>query len=181
MSGRLVLVVGPSGAGKDTLIAAARAALSHDGRFVFVRRVVTRSAGAAEDHDSVSEDAFVAREQEGGFALSWRAHGLAYGLPAEAAGALATGHVVVANVSRAIIDSARRRFAGTVVIAIDASPDVRAARLAGRGREAAEDIEARLRRDVPFADPDALRIENSGALDAGVVRFVAALRKIAEG
>ena len=79
MAGRLVLVVGPSGAGKDTLIAAGRAALGEDPRFVFPRRVVTRPAVAAlEDHESVSPEAFAAARQAGAFALDWEAHGLCY-------------------------------------------------------------------------------------------------------
>ncbi len=48
--GRLVLVVGPSGAGKDTLIGLAQAACAEDGTIVFPRRVVTREASASEDN-----------------------------------------------------------------------------------------------------------------------------------
>jgi len=52
--GRLVLVVGPSGAGKDTLIGLARAASADAGDIVFPRRVVTREATAFEDNAQVS-------------------------------------------------------------------------------------------------------------------------------
>jgi ribose 1,5-bisphosphokinase len=179
MAGRLVLVVGPSGAGKDTLIAAARETLSRDDRFVFIRRVVTRSAGAAEDHDSVSEQEFAAREQAGGFALSWRAHGLAYGVPARAADELDAGHLVIVNVSRTVIDAACAKFPGTAVVVVEAKEQVRARRLAARGRESPSEIEARLRRDAPLLSEGTIRIDNSGELEEGTSRFVAALRQLA--
>lgn len=180
MAGHLVLVVGPSGAGKDTLIGAARAALGNDPGFVFPRRVVTREAVAAlEDHDSVSAGEFAERERAGAFALSWTAHGLSYGLPASIAGDIESGRVVVCNASRAMVAAAQAKFAGTAVLLVDAAPQVRAARLAGRGRESAADIAARLAREVPQIPAGAMRIDNSGALETGVAEFVAALRAIA--
>jgi len=180
MAGTLVLVVGPSGAGKDTLIAAAKTALAGDERFVFPRRVVTRdSVAALEDHDSVSEEDFARRERNGAYALSWRAHGLSYGLPASLVADLAAGRVVVSNGSRAMIGAAQERFPGTKVLLIEASPEVRARRLAGRGRESAAEIAERLAREVPNVPPGAVRIDNSGPLEAGSGRFVAALRAIA--
>ena len=165
----LVLVVGPSGAGKDTLLNAAREVLADDPRFHFVRRVITRPTDAGgEAHEAVTEEEFAARD----FALQWRAHGLRYGIPADA---IEAGVVSVANVSRTIIADAARRFP-VRVIEVTAPPDILAARLASRGREDAADLATRLARTV--AVPDVVSIQtvvNDGTLNEGVERFVAAL------
>jgi ribose 1,5-bisphosphokinase len=144
----LILVVGPSGAGKDTVLGIARQALAGDKRFRFVRRVITRPADAGgEDHESVTESAFALRT----FALHWQAHGLYYGIPADIADDIARGVVVVANVSRGIIARAAAKFP-VQVIEITAPPDILAQRLAARGRETADDVRQRLARDVPIPD-----------------------------
>ncbi len=177
----LVLVVGPSGAGKDTLINGAREVLAGDARFVFPRRVVTREAvTAVEDHDSVTPTEFALQEANGAYALSWEAHGLRYGLPAHIVGDIDAGRVVVMNGSRAMVAAARGKFPGTAAVLIEAAPAVRAARLAGRGRESAGEIEARLAREVSAPLPDAVRVDNSGALADGLSRFLAVLRGFAE-
>lgn len=176
-----MLVVGPSGAGKDTLINAAKAALRDDPSFVFPRRVVTRQAMAElEDHDSVSEAEFTKAEAAGAYALSWSAHGLRYGLPASLADDLAAGRTVVFNASRAMVASATAKFPGTRVILVEATPDVRAKRLSGRGRETEAEVAARLAREVPAALPDAIRIDNSGPLEQGIASFTSALRRLAK-
>ena len=177
MDGWLVLVVGPSGAGKDTLIAAAKGALADDPRVVFPRRVITRSAVAAlEDHDSVSAERFAAMRAAGDFALDWQAHGLCYGLPASLLDDLLAGRTVVVNGSRAVVAETARRFPNVRVLLVEAAPEVRAARLAGRGRESAEEIRRRLAREVATPLPGAIRIDNSGALRDATAAFLAALR-----
>ena len=57
-SGALVMVVGPSGAGKDALIAGARAAFKGEDRLFFVDRHVSRPAHPSEVHISVSDTDF---------------------------------------------------------------------------------------------------------------------------
>lgn len=170
----LVLVVGPSGAGKDTLIAAARDRLADDHRFVFPRRLVTREAVAAlEDHDTISWDDF----RNGAFALSWEAHGLGYALPLSIDDDLEAGRTVVANVSRRVISPAAKKYPDTVVLFITADPGVRARRLAARGRESDADIAARLAREVDGV-PAGIRsvtIDNSTSLDKALATFLAAL------
>src|SRR5215207_2300078 len=102
--GVFVAIVGPSGAGKDTLLKAAAEALSHRPDIVFVRRVITRTSdGVSEDHDTLTPHAFEAARTAGLFCLSWRAHGLFYGLPHSALDAVRRGDAVVANVSRTVL------------------------------------------------------------------------------
>ena len=137
--GILFLVVGPSGAGKDSLIAAARQALSHDSRFVFAKRIITRPSDAGgEAHEAVTEEVFAQRRDAGEFCLQWQAHGLHYGLPAPLAEELEAGRSVVANVSRAVIPTARSRFRNVRVLLVTASRLVLRERLIGRGRESLE-------------------------------------------
>jgi ribose 1,5-bisphosphokinase len=175
----LVLVVGPSGAGKDTLINAAKAALAKDKRFVFPRRVVTRPAVASlEDHDSVTPAEFALQEANGAYALSWEAHGLRYGLPAGIADDIAAGRVVVMNGSRAMVATARAKIPGTVVVLVEAMPEVRAQRLAARGRETATEVAARLAREVDAPIENPIRVDNSGEVADGIARFLAALRAL---
>ena len=176
-SGLLVLVVGPSGVGKDTLLDGARSALADDDRFVFARREITRPAGAGgEDHFEVDDVRF--SEREGYYALSWRANGLAYGVPADIAGDLALGRTIVVNGSRAIVGEARSRFPGIRVILVDADRDLLARRLAERGRETAAEIAARLERapDVDLSGGDVMVVRNDGTPAEGVALLVAALR-----
>ena len=168
-SGRLVLVVGPSGAGKDTLLREASRRLGPVPDIVFPRRVITRPPDPAEDHEPVSDDEF----QRRAFALSWAAHGLRYGIPAGIVGDLGAGRIVVVNVSRAIVAEARRRFP-CFVVAVTAPPAILAARLAVRRRETAAEIGARLARIPTPVEADAVVInettpEAAGAAFVGIL------------
>ena len=162
--GTLVAVIGPSGAGKDTLIDIARKLVREVPTVVFARRVITRAAGAGEDHDSLSREAFEAALQEGAFAFWWDAHGLRYGVPAAIDRDIAAGRTVVCNVSRGTVPELRRRYAACRVVWIDAPRKIRAARLASRGRSSDGDAERRLDRaamDFATLAPDAM-IDNVG-------------------
>ena len=79
--GRLILIVGPSGAGKDTLIELVKIACAGDPGVVFTRRKVTREASAFEDNDFVGPEEFEQQLKRGEFGMTWRAHGLSYGVP----------------------------------------------------------------------------------------------------
>ncbi len=176
----LILIVGPSGAGKDTLMNGARAALADNPRFRFVRRIVTRPGDMGEEaHESVTEQAFELRREAGDFALTWRAHGLHYGIPADIAMDLARSRVVIVNVSRAVVAEAAARFPVSV-IEVSAPANVLARRLAARGRDDAVDVARRLSRSIELPLPvDRERLMNDGTVEAGVRKLLAALSRAA--
>lgn len=175
----MVAVVGPSGAGKDTLMAYAARFLEGRDDVVFVRRVITRNAAAGgEDHDGVSEAEFEALEQAGRFAVSWDAHGLRYGIPVETKEAIAKGQLVVANGSRSALSRFKETYPSLVVINITASLDVLAARLEARGRETREEILRRLERSslTVTGDYHVVTIDNSGSIEDAGRALVEALK-----
>lgn len=177
--GAFVAVVGPSGAGKDTLLNYARQALAGDERVLFVRRVITRPAdGATERHVPVTEAEFEEMQAAGRFALTWQAHKLHYGLPASIDDEIRNGHTAICNGSRAALDGLQARYTDFVVISISARRDVLADRLTARGRESRDEILARLERSAPFdaARFGALQIDNSGAITTAGDALVAAIR-----
>jgi ribose 1,5-bisphosphokinase len=177
-TGTLILVVGPSGCGKDSLIDAARSRFSESDRLVFARRCITRPADAGgERHEAVSCDEFIRRLEAGDFMLHWQAYGMHYGIPGHYYEAIRSGNSVVANVSRMVLNDARRRFGNVLVLNVTASPDRIAERIANRGREDAGSISKRLQRAVvtmPTGE-DVIMIDNDGAFEDAAARFEAAI------
>jgi ribose 1,5-bisphosphokinase len=181
VTGRLICVVGPSGAGKDTLIDAARVQRPD---LVIVRRVITRpSALGGEDFDGVTSAEFERRKTAGDFALDWRAHGLSYGLPAATLALRTEGRNLLVNGSRAALEQARGVFPDLEVIRITAPSSVLMERLLARGRETREEIEARVLRqsyDVP-AGLQVTDIRNDGPLNEAIAAFLAAIDGVTPG
>jgi ribose 1,5-bisphosphokinase len=181
--GALVLVVGPSGAGKDTLLRLAKDAMATDACVTFPHRIITRGPDANEDHQPIDETGFAALVEAGGTALWWRAHGLGYALPAEVDAHIKAGGVVVANVSRRVIPDAVQRYARVKVIYITAPIDVLASRLASRGREDPGEVAERLRRSVTLPPdlPDLVTVQNVGNPMDGASAIVAVVRGLVGG
>jgi ribose 1,5-bisphosphokinase len=143
--GRLIVVVGPSGAGKDTVLGLVRASCRDD-KVLFPRRVITRSSDGSEDHDTSSDADFDRAVAAGAFAVSWSAHGHKYGIPASAEDAIKAGATVICNVSRTVIASLRQRYASVTVVLITAPIAVLEQRLAGRRRSSDGNLASRLAR-----------------------------------
>lgn len=182
MAGRLIYLIGPSGSGKDSLLDAAREPMAARGCRI-VRRVITRSAEArGEAAQAVSIDRFGELQAQGAFALSWFANGLHYGIPIEIDQWLAEGHDVLINGSRGHLPQARARYPDLLVVLLSVDQAVLRQRLLARGRESAEEIEARLGRNAQFANellaapatngPSVILLDNSGELAQTVSRLL---------
>lgn len=176
MTGRLFLVVGPSGAGKDTLLAGAVAQGPH---LHWARRVITRpETSGGEPFVGVDSAEFAARLAAGEFALHWQAHDLRYGVPRAELAGLTQGRDVLLNGSRGALAAARAAFPDLIVLHVTAPIPILAARLAARGRETAAEIESRLARadlGLPAGIP-CREVVNDDTPATGIARLFQALR-----
>lgn len=180
MRGALVYAMGPSGAGKDTLLKAARETLEGHG-FAFAHRYITRALVPDDEiFVPLSHAAFAERKAAHLFAFDWHARDIGYAIGREIDAWRLAGLTVVVSGSRAHFAGGAPGLAGAVPVLIEAAPAVLAARLAARGREPAAEIEARLARTAELDPeiPGAIRIDNSGALADAIAAFVAALKQI---
>lgn len=178
MTGRLIGVVGPSGVGKDTLMAGLSATYTE---FGLVRRVITRDAGlGGEDFEGVTPEAFERLVKEHAFCVHWEAHGLRYGIPDDIRLKIAKGEQMLVNLSRNVLSLVAEVFPRFEVLNVTASPDVLARRLEGRGRETREEIARRLSRVVkPF--PEGLtvhNVSNDGKLEDAVISALEQLHPV---
>lgn len=175
-NGHLIVVVGPSGSGKDSIIKGAQKHFDGNSRIEFVRRVITRECDpASEVHDSVSEALFEEQQKRGEFSVWWRANGLCYGLPVQVFDKIDQGHLLIANGSRAAIPEIRSKFESLVIVHIVVSEDVLMMRLANRNRESEDQIKKRLERNrtiKPLEGDDVVTIDNSEARESAIAEFI---------
>lgn len=187
--GKLVLVVGASGVGKDSLMQFAANRLAHEPCFNFVKRYITRPVeSGGEDHHALTASEFEQMEQAGVFAFSWQAHGLSYGISKAIVEFIENGGVAVVNGSRYAMPIIAAVFPFVHIISIVADPTIIAQRLRGRGRESDDNIRQRLERQAPVFQSHTQRhtqsptsvfeIDNSGSLEDAGLALVKQLQTI---
>ncbi|WP_010106454.1 phosphonate metabolism protein/1,5-bisphosphokinase (PRPP-forming) PhnN [Verminephrobacter aporrectodeae] len=181
MTARLVYFMGPSGAGKDSLLDWLRAHLPAAHALHWARRTISRVATpGAEAHESVSPKAFAALLRAQAFALHWQANGLGYGVRHAQLDPLAAGQWVLLNGSRAHLPAALVRFPHLLAVHISASPERLRERLLARGRETPDAVEDRVQRALQFRPPAgsaSIELHNDGSLDDVGQRLLSALRQ----
>jgi ribose 1,5-bisphosphokinase len=168
-SGLFIAVVGPSGAGKDTILTRLKMLLPTE-HFTFPSRVISRPPDANEASIYLAADAFPAARTRCDFLIDWEAHGLCYGIPADVRGELEKGRHVIANLSRAVLPALRSTTARVLVVHVTARSEVLEQRLRARSREFDADRLARLERAeaLDHALQADIRIENNGSIESAV-------------
>jgi ribose 1,5-bisphosphokinase len=178
---RLIYLMGASGSGKDTLLRLLRAHLQDGEPVLVAHRYVTRDSGDTEDALRLTPEEFARRAALGCFALRWASHGLHYGIGIEIDTWLACGAAVIINGSRAHLEAAHARYPALTAVEVTVDPALLARRLAGRGRESAEQIAQRLSRATQaFAVPQACRlaqVSNNGAPESAAAALLTIARE----
>lgn len=174
--GKLVYVMGPSGAGKDTLLRHAREHLNPQ-RVVFAQRHITRplsqeTATGDERHIPLSEREFDTKRKQGEFAMHWQSHGLQYGISSAINDDLLQGRTVVVNGSRTYLPKALHRYPHMLPVLISARPDILRARLHARGRESGAELEERIEGGALTVDVPCAYVDNSGPLEPALEKLL---------
>jgi ribose 1,5-bisphosphokinase len=181
VEGALIYVMGPSGAGKDSILGRARTLLPPEAPVVFAHRYITRPADiGGENHVAVTREEFATRRAYGLFAYHWHAHGNDYAVGREIHDWRAAGMTVVVSGSRdhflrtGGLDSQARP------VLITAPAERLKQRLAGRGRESAVEAAERLQRADAYDidDPRLVTIVNDSTVDEAAASFVRLLARL---
>ncbi|MDB5762495.1 MAG: hypothetical protein JWQ21_1490 [Herminiimonas sp.] len=179
--GRLFFFVGPSGAGKDTLLQWVRKRMPADADIVFAQRTITRPAHPSESHEATDAATFWQHAAAGRFAMIWQANDLCYGVRRGIEADLKAGRDVIVNGSREYVPQLRQLFPEAQVIWVDADEQKIRERLEARQRETGAALLRRLERAVQFTPADELpviRLDNTGPLEVAGHRLLEILKRL---
>ena len=176
-TGRLFLIVGNSGSGKDTLITEVLARWPVSVRPLRVpQRYITRPAHDSELYKSVTPAEFNDLKRTKKFCLTWHIYHTDYGVPAVVLEWLNRNHPVVVNVSREIVTEARRLVPDLKVIFVSVPLKTTMHRMINRRRETENErsFQQRLQRakENQTLEQADIIIDNSRALDESATKLL---------
>lgn len=177
MTGRLYLIVGNSGSGKDSIIKGVSEAMP---KVKVARRFITRAPSEHEDNHYVTKDEFKSLIERNSFFLNWISYDNNYGVSSEVFDWLKKGDDVLVNVSREVVETARMLYPKTKVVFIKAPLEQVLDRIKKRGREDVKGVIARLNRAVNNQSHDYADhvIDNSGDLSTAVKQLCSIIEMI---
>jgi len=182
--GLLILVVGNSGSGKDSIMKGVKERFPSELKSLHLtQRFITRPSSDTEDNIAVTPEDFKKMSLQGGFALEWHIYGLDYGVPIEIDDWMKKAHPVLVNVSRSIVKKARDIYQNILVVFIEVPFEITLKRIKERARESGRRLEERIQRakkNQSFPDADYI-VDNSGDLDDAINNFLNYLLSVIRG
>jgi len=179
-TGRLFLIVGNSGSGKDALLTEVLARWPASVKPIRIpQRYITRPAHDSEQYISVTTREFGDFKRKNKFWLTWHVYNTDYGIPTIVLEWLRRRQDVAINVSREIIPRARRIIPDLKVIFVSVPLEITLQRMRSRRREAEnqQSFQRRLHRaeaNQTLKDADFI-IDNSGSLDVSANKLLSYL------
>jgi len=175
-TGRLFLIVGNTGSGKDSLLTEVQARWPISVEPIRIpRRYVTRPAHKSEQYISVTPGEFEDLKRKNKFWLTWHVYNTDYGISTIILDWLSRRQHVVVNVSREIIPRARSTIPDLKVIFVSVPLEITLQRMRSRRRESENEqsFQQRLHR---AKDNQTLKgadfiVDNSGALDVSAKKL----------
>jgi ribose 1,5-bisphosphokinase len=162
---KIILIVWPSGAGKDTLINSIKGKIDAN----FVKRHITRASDSSEQNYFVNHEEFKKLKYEGFFISTWSAHSHQYGI---AKNEIKDG-INIISVSRSVIQDFEKEFNKVATINITVPRDELYKRLKNRNREGEEMIQERLKRSYNHIEAKMLLdFDNQAPLQKSSSKFL---------
>lgn len=175
MKTKIILIVGPSGVGKDTLLRAARKKLKENECFNFVKRYITRKPDSNEKNFYLKDKAFFLLKQSSYFLSSWEAHDNYYGIAKEC---IQPG-VNIISTSRGHIKDFEHIFEDVTTVHVTIPKALLLSRLRLRGRESEAQIMARLKRMYDNIEArECVEFDNSLSFEESTTAFVQLIKSI---
>lgn len=179
--GVLVLVVGNSGSGKDSIISeVVKRFPSNLKEIHLTQRYITRPSSKTEDNIAITPKIFKEMSLQKKFALEWHIYDLDYGVPIDIDDWLKKGHPVIVNVSRTIVKKARSIYRNILVVFIKVPFEITFQRIKERARESGKQLQERIQRakdNQTFPDADFI-VDNSGELEIAIDQFLSYLIRV---
>lgn len=162
---KLILIVGPSGVGKDTLLKKIRNKIEA----YFVSRHITRAPDDSEQNYFVTPKEFLKLKEQGFFVATWNAHSFDYGIAKDE---LQDGANII-SVSRSSVGDFEKMFDDVVTINITAPKEICNQRLHQRNRENENDIKERLlNSSKPICAKNLIQFSNDLPLELSTLKFL---------
>ncbi|PLY05265.1 MAG: hypothetical protein C0625_14650 [Arcobacter sp.] len=175
MNTKIILIVGPSGVGKDTLLREAKKSLPEG--FNFLNRYITRAPCSNEDNFYLDEYAFEILKHKSFFISTWNAHDNYYGI---AKNSIKNG-INIISISRSKIKDFENSYDNVFTINITVPKENLRKRLENRARETESEIEQRLNRTYEKIEAENLiEFDNSGELEVSSMKFVKLLKSFTD-